>query len=213
MATPPGVDPTAAAANPQKYQEWLQAKQAFESSGALSPQYAQGAPGVNTPGTPSTQPGWSYGANLDQSGIQKSVTPGQTDTSKIGWDGTPVKSIQQGDPLFQKSIDAYMKQAESRLNPRMEQEQKTLEAQLQNMGLTRGSAAWNSEMDRQMRARNDAYTSAQNQAIMAGGADAARMQGMDLAAGEFANKAAQQDFGNRLQSQEQQNKAYEQLFQ
>ncbi len=176
-------------------------------------QAAGAAQGVlASPETSPATPGWTYGANPTGTQLQGGVAPGQTDAGKVGWDGLPVTSINQGSPYYDKAIDASYQQATSRLDPQMQAQQQRLETQLQNMGLTRGSAAWNSEMDRQMRAANDAYTSARNSAIMLGGQEAARMQGMDIASGNFANSAANTNFQNTLQSQEAQNKAYQQAF-
>jgi hypothetical protein len=124
----------------------------------------------------------------------------------------PVTSIQQGDPYMRRMEEAYYQMGASRLNPRMEQEQAALENQLQQQGLTRGSSAWNAEMDRQMRARNDAYSGLSNQAILNSGAEAARLQGMDINAGNFANQAAQQNFLNQGLSQQWQNAALGQQF-
>jgi hypothetical protein len=75
------------------------------------------------------------------------------------------------------------------------------------MGLTRGSQAWDTAMQNFGRAKNDAYGSATNQGIMNAGAEAARMQGMDINAGNFANQAAQQNFTNQLTGQQAYNAA------
>lgn len=135
------------------------------------------------------------------------------DTSRIGAAQMPVSSVGAGQPYYDRMQDAYYQQGESRLKPRMQEEQASLETQLQNQGLTRGSSAWNSEMDRQMRSRNDAYSGLTNQAIMASGQEAARMQGMDINAGNFANQAAQQNFMNQGQSQNWFNQANQQNWQ
>ena len=158
------------------------------------------------------QSGWTYGANPTNTQVQGSVTPGQTDTSKINWGGAPVRSVQGGNYWNQAAGDAVYNQGASRLDPRMNQQQAGLETQLQNQGLTRGSAAWNTEMANQMRARNDAYTSLSNQATVTAGQEGERMQGMDINAGNFANTAAQQDFTNQNTSQQNQNAAYGQQF-
>jgi hypothetical protein len=188
----------------------LSAQQAGANQ-AMGQSYAQ--PGVAaSPETPVQTPGWTYGVNPTQNQIQGSVAPGQTDTTKIGWNGAPVSSVQGGNYFNQEAFNAVYNQGASRLDPRMQQEQAKLETQLANMGLTRGSARWNNEMQRQMQARNDAYTSLANQATITGGEQAARMQGMDINAGNFANQAAQQNFQNNLQSQQAQNAAYNQAF-
>ena len=172
-----------------------------------------GAPGVASPGTPSTQPGWTYGAGPTNTQIQGSVAPGQTDTSRINAAQMPNMQVQTGQQYYQPAQDAYYKQATSRLDPQWQSQQAQMETQLENMGHTRGSAAWNSEMQRFGQQRNDAYNTAQNQAIMNSGQEAQRMQGMDIAAGNFGNQATQQNYLNQRSSQQDQNAAYQQAFQ
>jgi hypothetical protein len=119
----------------------------------------------------------------------------------------PVGSVQNGQQYYNPAQDAYMAQARRSLDPQWEQQQQQQESQLTNMGLTRGSAAWDTAMQNFGRARNDAYGSATNQSIMNAGAEAARMQGMDINAGNFANQAAQQNFTNQLTGQQAYNAA------
>jgi hypothetical protein len=114
----------------------------------------------------------------------------------------PVSSVGRADPYFRQASDAYYQQAESRLNPQWQNTQADLESKLENMGLSRGSEAWEREMSSMGRSKNDAYNQAQMQSILTGGAEAQRMQGMDIASGNFANNAAQQDFLNKFKSQE-----------
>jgi hypothetical protein len=119
----------------------------------------------------------------------------------------PVGSVQNGQQYYNPAQDAYMAQARRSLDPQWEQQQQQQESQLTNMGLTRGSQAWDTAMQNFGRARNDAYGSATNQGIMNAGAEAARMQGMDINAGNFANQAAQQNFTNQLTGQQAYNAA------
>jgi hypothetical protein len=118
-----------------------------------------------------------------------------------------VSSVGSGQMYMGQMQDAYMNQARSRLDPMWEQRESGMESKLANMGLTRGSEAWNNEMANLSRGRNDAYGGAINSAILNSGAEAQRMQGMELAGGEFANNAAQQNFQNQFQSQEAYNAA------
>lgn len=78
----------------------------------------------------------------------------------------------------QQVIDALYGQQKSRLDPEFEQERTRLETQLANQGITRGSNAWNSELDRYGRTRNDAYSTALNAAIGMGGAEQSRLFGL-----------------------------------
>jgi hypothetical protein len=132
---------------------------------------------------------------------------GQFNTGYIDPRQMPVQNVQQGQQYMQTMQDAYMRNAQARLDPMWNQRQGDLESQLENMGLSRGSEAWTREMGNMSRGRNDAYGGAINQAILNSGAEAARMQGMDINAGNFANQAAQQGYQNQLTSQQARNQA------
>lgn len=71
--------------------------------------------------------------------------------------------------------DAIYNQATSRLDPQWAQSGNQLADQLKNQGIPLGSAAYNTAMDNESRAKNDAYTSAQN-AATTGGVQAAQGQ-------------------------------------
>jgi len=152
--------------------------------------------------------GWQY--NTGASGpIQGSImdNSGQFSTQTIDPTQMPVSSVQGGNYYDQQSADAYYNQATSRLDPQWQQRQDQQATMLANMGITPGSDAWNRQMTAFNQGRNDAYNSAQNQAFMNAGADAARMQGMDISAGNFANQAAQANFQNQIASQQARNAA------
>jgi len=68
----------------------------------------------------------------------------------------------------------------SRLDPQWNQREQGMQASLANQGLAPDSAAAQTSMDTFNRGRNDAYSSAMQQAIMGGGAEASRQQAMDL---------------------------------
>jgi hypothetical protein len=102
--------------------------------------------------------------------------------------------------------NALYSRATARLDPRFNQQQSDMEAALSNQGIARGSEAWNRESTNFNNSRNDAYSSAMNDAIAAGGNEQSRLFGMDLSArqqgvnetlnsGQFANQADQQKFG------------------
>lgn len=86
----------------------------------------------------------------------------------------------------QDIIDALYGQYKSRIDPEMEQDRRALEQRLANQGISIGSDAWDSEMDRYGRSRNDAYQSARNQAVTAGGAEQSRLFGLGASARERA---------------------------
>ena len=80
----------------------------------------------------------------------------------------------------QQVIDSVFNDQASRLDPRFEQQQRGLETQLANQGITRGSEAWQSSMDGLGRDKNDAYRGALAQALQQGGGEQSRLAGMDL---------------------------------
>jgi len=86
----------------------------------------------------------------------------------------------------QEAIDAMYGQYESRLNPQFDQQQTALETRLANQGIGVGSDAYNQAMESFGRTRNDAYQSAQNQAVGAGGAEQSRLFGLQGNARERA---------------------------
>lgn len=79
----------------------------------------------------------------------------------------------------------------SRLNPQIERDRQAQQTRLANQGLAIGSEGYREEMDALARQANDARM----QAILAGGQEQSRLAGLDLAAGNFANQAQQQGFG------------------
>jgi len=176
---------------PQQQQNWQQP--------------VQGAGGFDTTGL-------QYGVQGSGQGIQGGIAPGQTDTSKIAGYQPGVTNIDPSERYRQDAADAYYQQGARRLDPRFAQEQASGENQLANMGLTRGSEAWNNEMQRMTFNKNDAYGNLSNQATLMGGQEAQRMQGMDINRGNFMNNAGQQGFQNNLTSQEAQNRAFGQEF-
>jgi len=146
-------------------------------------------------------------------GYQRSFDTGPAvDTGRVDAAGMPVQSVGQAQPYMKSMEDAYYQKGASRLDPQYQQRQQGLESQLSAMGLTRGSEAWANEMDRMGRDRNDAYSGLTRESILNSGAEAQRAQGMDIASGNFANQAAQQDYANKLRSQEAYNAAQGQNF-
>lgn len=100
-----------------------------------------------------------------------------------------------GDQARQSAINALYGQATSRLDPQWGQRETGLVTDLENQGITRGSAAWDQAMGNFGRDRNDAYTSAMNSAIGAGGAEESRLFGLD-------QSARQQAIQERIQQRE-----------
>ena len=162
-----------------------------------NPQYSPGmAPGVGGPG-----------------GYQTSFNTGPAvNTNQVAATPMPVQTVGNASPYMKSMEDAYYQKGASRLDPQYQQRQQGLESQLSAMGLTRGSEAWTNEMDRMGRDRNDAYSGLTRESILNSGAEAQRAQGMDVASGNFANSAAQQDFTNRQSSIDAFNRAQAQGF-
>jgi surface antigen len=130
-----------------------------------------------------------------------------------------------GDPsqIRQRAEDALYNRSIARLDPQWGQRESELRTQLANQGVDPGSDAYNQLYGNFSRGRNDAYSSAMNDAISGGGAEAQRQFGMDLAArqqgvnevnqqGAFHNAAQAQDFGQDLQAAQFGNAAQAQQF-
>lgn len=114
----------------------------------------------------------------------------------------------------QRVEDALYARSTSRLDPQWQQQETAMRTRLANQGIAEGSAAYSKAMDDFSRARNDAYSTARNDAILAGGAEQGRLFGQGLAgrqqgvnevttAGNFANAAGAQGFGQASQARQQ----------
>ena len=101
-----------------------------------------------------------------------------------------------GAPQLAGDFTDYRNQVEqglnSRLEPQLARDENATRARLANSGLTQGSAAWNSEMDRLGRQANDART----QVMLASGGEA-------RAAGGYQNQARQQYIGEEMAKRNQ----------
>jgi hypothetical protein len=126
-------------------------------------------------------------AILDQqTGISKQLNTlagnqiGRVETSlqdPFSYEGMPAAPTADS-AARQQTIDALYGQYSSRLDPRFQQEQQALETQLANQGLSTGSEAYNKALESFGRTKNDAYSSALNQAVGAGGAEQSRLFGL-----------------------------------
>jgi hypothetical protein len=154
--------------------------------------------------------------------LQTSFASGGPITNQIGDAGEIARAFAGGGPL-RKSVggsgdyvsqagDALYNQARSRLDPQFQQREADLEASLLNRGIVRGSEAWNREFDNLNRHRTDAYNDAAFRAAQLAGAEAARLQGMDIHAGQFQNQAAGQEFNQNAALAHFQNQAQQQAF-
>ena len=112
---------------------------------------------------------------------------------------------------LQRAEDATYDRMKTRLDEQFGAQQQALDIKLRNQGLVPGDEAYQAQMQNLGRTMNDAYMNAQNEAIMAGGAEAQRMFDMQsnrrgMFAGElqdlgaFANQAAMNEFNQMLQA-------------
>lgn len=102
----------------------------------------------------------------------------------------------------QRVSDALM----SRFNTDWNKQSAANDVKLANQGIAAGSEAYGADKDALNRARNDA----QSQAILAGGQEQSRLFGIDQAAGQFANSAQSQQYGQNYQNANLQNQARQQ---
>lgn len=140
--------------------------------------------------------------NLADIGTQQSAKIGAQLNTPFQYNLPSSVSNVQGSPI-QKSIgsndfSADRKRVEdalySRLNPQLDRDTSALETKLINKGLRPGTEAWSQAIDADNRGRNDARM----QVIAQGGNEQSRLFGIDQAAGQFANQAQGQEFGQGL---------------
>lgn len=106
---------------------------------------------------------------------------GERLTAPFGWDPLAANEVGAAQDVRDAAEQAVYERATSRLDPYWEQQTSRQENQLWNQGLRPGDEAWDTAMGNMGRARTDAYQSAMNEAIMAGGREAERNFGMDMA--------------------------------
>jgi hypothetical protein len=158
--------------------------------------------------------GFQYGLG-PQAPIQYSVAnnSGQLNVAAPTGGGPSTWGVGGQGQYMNQAGDALYRQATSRLDPQWAQTQADTDAKLANMGLVRGSDAWNREQQNISQQRNDAYNQANFSAIQATGQEAQRQQGMDIAAGQFGNVASKQDLDAQIARQQAQNAALGQQYQ
>lgn len=91
-----------------------------------------------------------------------------------------MQALQAPGQIQQQASDAAYQNAVRYLDPQFQRQQQSIESQLANQGITRGSEAWNNAMQQQDMARQQAYEGARNQAYLQGlqGAGQQYQQGM-----------------------------------
>lgn len=144
------------------------------------------------------------GGPIDTSGLPKLLTQLNYGMLPQGVGNVEAKPIQYNVGANDFSADrrrvedALYSSSARYLDPQYEQEQRRLETQLINQGFTRGTEAYQNELDRFAQRRDSAYADARDRAILAGGGEQSRLFGLDLSKGQFYNQAQGQDFSQGL---------------
>lgn len=211
-------------------------------------QQLSGGPGAQNTGTTTSANAFSFGPQNTDTSRQRTPNVNQgllaAQNINTGLQGTPQLNTQLGQgagnvqtgldfsgaqnvsnaaDTRQRAEDAAYQSQTSRLDPRFESQQRALETQLANQGISQNSEAYTRAMDDFNRSKNDAYTQAQLGAIGVGGTEAQRDYSMDLGlrqqqvgeaglAGNFANSAQAQQFGQGLQAGTANNAALQSQF-
>jgi hypothetical protein len=142
---------------------------------------------------------------------------GQMIDQPFSTSGLPQLSSQLNAPTLQTGLDnqgmAGWDKATGlimqRLAPQLERQQKSLDTQLANQGIMRGSEAYNQAQQDLAMKQNDLM----NQAALSGQSVQQNLFGQSLQAGQFGNTAQQQMLANQLSQANLQNQARGQGFQ
>jgi len=140
------------------------------------------------------------GAAAD-AGTQAAITAAESYSTPFDYSSAPA-APEADAAARQQVIDSLYGQSQSRLDPRFQSEQVAMENQLANSGIPRGSEAFSSAMRDFNLGKNDAYQSAQNAAIQAGGAEQSRLFGIGTEARR--NSINEQNYLRGLPAAEQQ---------
>lgn len=100
--------------------------------------------------------------------------------------------------LVKQAQDAAYGAQTQYLNPQFQQAQSNLQQQLADQGIQEGTPAYSRAMLDFNNQKQQAYQSAQDQAVAAGNQQQQALFGQSLQAGQFANQAQQQMFGQGL---------------
>jgi hypothetical protein len=124
-------------------------------------------------------------------------------------DTSGLQNVDSSQKYNQQAGDAIYGQWQSRMGPQMDQQKDQMRTQLYNSGLKEGDQAYDQAMNNLNQTQGQQRNDAQYQATIGSGAEAQRMQGMDLGtnqnqfnqrqgAGAFANSAANQMMQQQL---------------
>jgi hypothetical protein len=125
---------------------------------------------------------WTKGADGQWNGTQS--LSGGLGTANDAMQGQLASAwgspLDNGAQARQHAEDAIYGRASSRLDPQWQLREQQAKAELANQGLDPNSEAGGSLLSQLGRDRNDAYSTARQDAIMGGGQEASRQQAMDL---------------------------------
>lgn len=202
---PPAPDPTVVA-NAQSSaniasataQQKLNAINSYSPQGAVTYQNDASAPGglsQTTTLSPQQQQLYNQYTQLQGGALGAAGTALGNATGALGQSLTP-PTLGTSAGYDQAATDAAYGQATSRLDPQWAQNTEHQESALANQGLNPNSAAYQNSMTLFNQSKNDAYTSAQNQATVTGA-------NLGIQQGQFDNTALQQGFQNQAYAQNQ----------
>lgn len=103
----------------------------------------------------------------------------QSVSAPFSYDGLPAAPTADS-AARQQVIDSLMGQSRSRLDPQFAKDEAGLKTDLANQGIPVGSDAYNKAMESFARSKTDAYQTAENQAVNAGGSEQSRLYGLGL---------------------------------
>jgi hypothetical protein len=178
-------------------------------AGAGAP-FAAAAPGMATTGAGIlNRVGNLAGAlptNIDLSAVPNigTLSPSSFQTNVTGGaGGQPLPSAVTGvnsnfPQLVQQAQDAAYKSQTQYLDPQFNQQEESLRQSMADQGIEEGSPAFSRAMGDFDRQKQQAYQSAQSQAVSAGNEQQRALFGQALAGGQFTNQAQQQLFGQGM---------------
>jgi len=187
----PGGYTQTTALSPQEQQTYDLSKQAQNGAlGTANTQLGRVNDALATPLTTTELPDLQGGVDLSGlrpgQGLQYSFDPGQAVQGHVG----PADLAGAN----RQAQDAAYGQAASRLDPQFSQSENELRTKLANQGLSQNSDAYQTALENFGRTRNDAYATAQRDAVNQGNTAEQMLFGEDLGQGQFANSAAAQQY-------------------
>jgi hypothetical protein len=162
-----------------------------QQQGSLGLQNLSNTAMGNASGTLANPLGFTQGLAKVQTGINSSGVPGIPGAGDLGG-------------FTKQAQDAAYQQQAQYLDPQFSQQQESLDAQLRNSGAHPGDPAYDNAMKLFTNQKQQAYQSAQNNAIQQGLAEQQALFGEGAQANSqlFGQQAAQAQFGNQAQQQQ-----------